>query len=322
MQRPPGDRNEPESRVITVIGSSNIDYVCFTERIPGLGETVAGSSFLVAAGGKGANQAVAAARLGARTVLLTKLGREDKYAGLLTDGFQAAGVDVSRVQFEPGSYCGCALIMVDRQARNIIGIVPNANACISIEYIEENRSLIEASRVLVVEFEVPLPTVEHAVALARKAGVTTLVNPAPALALSDGFYGNVDVLVPNQTEAEALCGQGLSGPECLQQAAGYFHRRKAANLIITLGEKGAFVSDGRRTTVIPGLPVKTVDTTGAGDAFVGGLACALAEGRDVFSAAVFANAAAALSVTRPGAARSMPARAEVEELLRKGEADG
>jgi len=308
--------------MITVIGSANIDYVCYTERIPELGETVAGSSFLVTAGGKGANQAVAAARLGARTVLLTKLGREDRYAGLLTDGFQAAGVDVSRVQFEPGSYCGCALIMVDRQARNIIGIVPNANACISVAYIEENRSLIEASQVLVVEFGVPLPTVEHAVALARKAGVTTLVNPAPALVLGDRFYENVDVIVPNETEAEALCGQRLAGPEGLREAAGYFHRRKAANVVITLGEKGAFVSDGRRTTVIPGRAVKVVDSTGAGDAFVGGLACALAEGRDIFAAAAFANAAAALSVTRPGAARSMPARSEVENLIRKGGADG
>ena len=308
--------------MITVIGSANIDYVCYTERIPELGETVAGSSFLVTAGGKGANQAVAAARLGARTVLLTKLGREDRYAGLLTDGFQAAGVDVSRVQFEPGSYCGCALIMVDRQARNIIGIVPNANACISVNYIEENRSLIEASQVLVTEFGVPLPTVEHAVALARKAGVTTLVNPAPALVLGDRFYENVDVIVPNETEAEALCGQRLAGPECLRDAAGYFHRRKAANVVITLGEKGAFVSDGRRTTVIPGRAVKVVDSTGAGDAFVGGLACALAEGRDIFAAAAFANAAAALSVTRPGAARSMPARSEVENLIRKGGADG
>jgi len=308
--------------MVTVIGSANIDYVCYTERIPELGETVAGSSFLVTAGGKGANQAVAAARLGARTVLLTKLGREDRYAGLLTDGFQAAGVDVSRVQFEPGSYCGCALIMVDRQARNIIGIVPNANACISVAYIEENRSLIEASQVLVVEFGVPLPTVEHAVALARKAGVTTLVNPAPALALSDRFYEDVDVIVPNETEAEALCGQRLAGPECLRDAAGYFHRRKAANVVITLGEKGAFVSDGRRTTVIPGHAVKVVDSTGAGDAFVGGLACALAEGRDIFAAAAFANAAAALSVTRPGAARSMPARSEVEELFQRRGADG
>jgi ribokinase len=308
--------------MITVIGSSNIDYVCYTERIPQLGETVAGSSFLVAAGGKGANQAVAAARLGASTVLLTKLGREDRYAGLLTAGFQDAGVDVSRVQLEADSYCGCALIMVDRQARNIIGIVPNANACISVDYIEENRPLLEASRVLVVEFGVPLPTVEYAVALAKKAGVTTLVNPAPALALVDSFYENVDVIVPNETEAEALCGQQLAGPEGLQEAAGYFHRRKVGNVVITLGEKGAFVSDGRRCALLPALPVKTVDTTGAGDAFVGGLACALAEGRDIFSAAIFANAAAALSVTRPGAARSMPARAEVEELVRRRGADG
>jgi ribokinase len=308
--------------MITVIGSSNIDYVCYTERIPKLGETVAGHSFLVTAGGKGANQAVAAARLGARTVLLTKLGREDRYAGLLTDGFQAAGVDVSRVQFEPGSYCGCALIMVDRQARNIIGIVPNANAGITVAYIEENRSLIEASQVLVVEFGVPLPTVEHAVALARKAGVTTLVNPAPALALGDRFYENVDVIVPNETEAEALCGQRLTGPDCLQDAAGYFHRRKAAKVVITLGEKGAFVSDGRRQVLVPGRAVKVVDTTAAGDAFVGGLACALAEGRDIFAAAAFANTAAALSVTRSGAARSMPDRAEVEDLIRKGGVDG
>lgn len=308
--------------MITVVGSSNIDYVCFTERIPALGETVAGSSFLVTAGGKGANQAVASARLGVKTVLLSKLGGEDRYAGLLTDGFREAGVDVSRLGFEAGSYCGCALIMVDSQARNIIGIVPNANALISIEYIEENRPVIEASRVLVVEFGVPLAAVEHALALARQAGVTTLVNPAPARLLPDSFYENVEVVVPNETEAEALCGQPLAGPDCLREAAGFFHRRKVRQVVITLGAKGAFVSSGGRSELLPALPVKTVDTTGAGDAFVGGLACALAEGRDIFAAAVFANAAAALSVTRPGAARSMPRREEVEQLLGGRRADG
>ncbi len=308
--------------MITVIGSSNIDYVCFTERIPALGETVAGSSFLVAAGGKGANQAVASARLGVKTVLLSKLGGEDPYAALLADGFREAGVDVSRLGYEAGSYCGCALIMVDRQARNIIGIVPNANERISIDYIEENRALIEASRVLVAEFGVPLSTIERALALARKAGVTTLVNPAPARPLPDGFYENVEVVVPNETEAEALCGQRLAGPDCLREAAGFFHRRKVPHVVITLGEKGAFVSSAGRSERIPALPVKTVDTTGAGDAFIGGLACALAEGRDIFAAAVFANAAAALSVTRPGAARSMPGRAEVEALLAGRRSDG
>jgi len=302
--------------MITVLGSANIDYVCYTERIPALGETVAGTSFLVAAGGKGANQAVAAAKLGVRTVLLTKLGREDPYSGLLTDGFRAAGVDVSRVGYERGS-CGCALIMVDRQARNIIGIVPNANAAISPDYIEANRQAIEASQVLIVEFGVPLDAVRHALALARQAGVKTLVNPAPALDLEDGFYEHVDVLVPNEVEAAQLCGQGLADADCLRAAAAYFHRRKAGQVVITLGEKGAFVSDGRRQVMVPGRAVNVVDTTAAGDAFVGGLACALAEGRDIFAAASFANAAAALSVTRPGAARSLPDRSEVDELLQR-----
>jgi ribokinase len=303
--------------MVTVIGSANIDYVCFTERIPALGETVAGSSFLVAAGGKGANQAVAASRLGARTVLLTKLGREDRYAGLLTDGFRTAGVDVSHAGLEPG-YCGCALIRVDRQARNIIGIVPNANAAITCAYIDENRPLIEGSKVLVVEFGVPLPTVRHAVELARRAGVTTLVNPAPAAALPDDFYRDVDVIVPNEVEAEQLCGLPVAGTDCLERAASWFHQRKAAGVVITLGEKGAFVSDGHRRERIPGCRVEVTDTTGAGDAFVGGLACALAEGKDVFQAARFANSAAALSVTRPGAAQSMPARLEVERFIREG----
>ncbi len=308
--------------MITVVGSANIDYVCYAERIPCLGETVAGSSFLVAAGGKGANQAVAAARLGARTTLLTKLGGEDRYAGLLTDGFEAAGVDVSRIGFVPGSYCGCALIMVDREAHNIIGIVPNANACITAAYIDENRSLIEASQVLVVEFGVPSPTVECVVAIAKKAGVTTLVNPAPARPVKDAFYENVDVIVPNETEAEALTGLKLCGPGGLRDAARFFHDRDAARVVITLGEKGVFVSDGCRSTLIPGHAVKTVDTTGAGDAFIGGLACGLAEGRDIFQAALFANAAAALSVTRPGAAQSMPARSDVDVFIRAGGSDG
>ena len=308
--------------MITVIGSANIDYVCYAQRIPCLGETVAGSSFLVAAGGKGANQAVAAARLGARTTLLTKLGGEDRYAGLLTDGFQAAGVDVSRISLVPGRYCGCALIMVDCEARNIIGIVPNANACITAAYIDENRSLIEASRVLIVEFGVPAATVEYAIAVARRAGVTTLVNPAPARPVKDAFYKNIDVIVPNETEAEALTGRKLRGPEDLHYAARYFHARQAAQVVITLGERGVFVSDGRASTLIPGHTVKTVDSTGAGDAFIGGLACALAEGRDIFEAAHFANSAAALSVMRPGAAQSMPTRSEVDAFIRAGGSNG
>lgn len=308
--------------MVSVVGSANIDYVCYVQRIPALGETVPGSSFLVAAGGKGANQAVASARLGAKTALLTKLGGEDRYSWLLTDSFRAAGVDISRVALEPGTYCGCALIMVDGQARNIIGIVPNANAAISPEYIEQHRPLIEGSRVLILEFGVPLPAIRHSLALAREAGVLTLVNPAPVRELPEDFYREVDVLVPNEVEAGQLCGQSLSGRACLERAAAYFHGRQAKQVVITLGEKGAFVSDGRRQELLPGHVVEVADTTGAGDAFVGGLACLLAEGRDIFAAARFANAAAALSVRRPGAARSMPCRAEVEEFLRERRADG
>jgi ribokinase len=308
--------------MVTVIGSANIDYVCYTERIPALGETVAGTSFLVAAGGKGANQAVAAARLGAKTILLSKLGREDRYASLLTDGFRNAGVDVSRVCMEPGSYCGCALIMVDRHARNIIGIVPNANAAITPAYIDENRGIIESSKVVILEFGVPLDTVRHALGMAKRAGATTLVNPAPAAPVPEDFYSDVDVLVPNEVEAGQLCGLPLAGEGGLERAASWFHQRKAACVVITLGERGAFVSDGGRRALVPSRRVRVADTTGAGDAFVGALACGLDEGRDVLAAAVFANAAAALSVMRPGAAQSMPARAEVDAFIREEKARG
>src|SRR4030042_5504713 len=197
--------------MVSVVGSANIDYVCDVERIPALGETVSGSPLRVAAGGKGANQAVASARLGAKTALLTKLGGEDRCPSLLTDSFRAAGVDISRLALEPGAYCGCALIMVDRQARNIIGIVPNANAAISPAYIDQHRPLLEGSRVLILEFGVPLPTIRHCLALARKAGVLTLVNPAPVRELPEDFYREGDVLVPNEVEAGQLCGQSLSG---------------------------------------------------------------------------------------------------------------
>jgi len=304
--------------MITVIGSANIDYVCFTERIPSLGETVAGTSFLVTAGGKGANQAVAAARLGVKTVLLTKLGQDDRYANLLTNGMRDAGVDVSCVQMEPGRYCGCAMIMVDRQARNIISIVANANAGITSDYIDEHRDLIASSKVLVVEFGVPLPTVRHALGLARKAGVITLVNPAPAISLTEDFYRDVDILVPNEVEAGQLCGQPLEGEDDLEKAAAWFHQRNVASVVITLGERGVFFSDNGRPALVPSRRVRVVDTTGAGDAFVGGLACGLAEGKSMSDAVVFANAVAALSVTRPGAARSMPTRAEVEAFTREG----
>jgi ribokinase len=301
---------------VTVLGSSNVDFLCYSGKLPGPGETVAASRFQVSPGGKGANQAVAAARLHLDTLYLSKLGGLDPYRQLLTEGFAWAGLDWSRVEVEPGQYCGTALIMVDRQAQNMIAIAANANAYITRDYVERHRQMIVSSRVLMVEFGVPLETAEHAAVLAREAGVLTLVNPAPASQLSERFYAATDVITPNESEAAALTGVAISNLRSCGQAAAYFHQRGVRRVVITLGERGAYVSSGGDGELVPAFPVKAVDPTGAGDAFCAGLTLGLVEGRELAEAARIGNAVGALCVTAAGAMRAMPSRREAEALLR------
>jgi ribokinase len=303
--------------MITVVGSVNVDLISYAKNIPVLGETVIGNKFIVTPGGKGANQASAAARLGAKTVFLGKVGGNDKHVDIIWDGFKWAGVDVSKVEIESDIHCGVALIMVGENSQNIITIVSGANGRMRPEDIDRNYEQLAASKIVVTEFGIPIETAEYTTRVAKKLGVTTLVNPAPAVPISEEFYNAIDFIIPNESEATILSGVTVIDRESAERAAEFFHRKNVQNVVITLGNKGVFVSTFKHSEFLDIIPVKAIDTAGSGDAFIGGLAYALWKGENLFSAARFANAVAARSVMKAGTLISMPERSEVESLLKQ-----
>jgi ribokinase len=304
--------------MLTVVGSVLVDIMSYGERIPVPGETVTGYKYQITPGGKGANQAAAAARLGVETYFIGKMSGCDRLAEVLWEGFTWAGVKVDHVQIVSDVNCGVGVIMVDRKSQNLITIVLGPNALLSPEDVDAKMDVIKKSKIMATEFGIPLNTSEHATIQCRKAGLLTIVTPGPAVPMSDAFYRSTAVIVPNETEAEILTGVKVGDSTSAEKAATIFHRRGVENVIITMGCKGAFVSDGKRHDLLGSIRVKAVDSTGAGDGFIGGLACGLDEGKDIFEAAAYANIVAGLSVTRPGTMRSMASRQEVEEFMRVG----
>lgn len=264
--------------MITVVGSSNIDFISYSDNLPKPGETVSGYEFKVTAGGKGANQAAAAARLGVETVILSKIGGKDLYADLLMDGFKWAGVETKYIGIEEDTYCGTAVIQVDKNAQNCITIIKNANGRVDTRYLDEHRGLIGDSKIVVIEFGIALETAEYAAGLAREAGALTIVNPAPAKPMSNRFYQLSDILVPNETETEGLSGVYPDSEKNKKEAAAFFHSRGVKNVVITLGEGGVFLSNEQGTADFPICCVEAVETTGAGDSFVGALGSRTAPG--------------------------------------------
>ncbi len=296
-----------------MLGSSNTDMVVRVERIPAVGETVLGGDLLRAGGGKGANQAVAAARLGARVSFIGAVGEDDLGSQTL-ERLGAEGIDVSRVARIEGVPSGVALILVDSEGRNLIAVAPGANARLAPDAVRCAGAVIAEAQVLLTQLEVPVETVLEGLRAARSAGVLTVLNPAPALeGLPEEVLRCVDVLTPNEREAAALVGRS-AGPE---ELARELLARGVGSVVITLGAEGALVAESGRAELVPALRVRAVDTTAAGDTFSGGLVVALAEGLGLVEAARFASAAASLSVTRDGAQPSMPSRAEVELALRR-----
>ena len=295
-------------RSVVVVGSSNTDMVVRSERLPRPGETVLGGAFGMAAGGKGANQAVAAARLGARAAFVARVGT-DTFGDAALAGFQAEGIDCRFVVQDPDAPSGVALIGVDKgTGENFILVASGANAALSEENIERARPVIEGAAVLLCQLENPLKAVRAALRMARAAGVLTILNPAPAQPLDDALLSLVDVLTPNETEAAELTGE--SEPRA---AAQHLRARGVRNVVVTLGADGVLLAAAESLEHIPGLHVSpVVDTTAAGDCFNGALAVALAEGRVLRDAVQFAQRAAALSVTKPGAQPSLPTRAAVD----------
>lgn len=302
---------------IVVVGSYNTDLMARTPRMPQPGETILGGPFHVGPGGKGANQAVAAARLGAAVQLVASLG-EDSFGDQALQNLVREGIDTSYVLRTGRTHTGAALIFVDAQGENMIVVAPGANDLLSPEHVEGALDAIRAADVLLVQLEVPMPTVERACLLAREAGVRVLLNPAPGRALDAGLLQTVDVLIPNETEAAIISGIPVSDRASAEAAGRELLQRGVGAVVMTLGAEGALVVTDGGVTHVPARPVKAVDTTGAGDAFCGALAVGLAEGQSLHTAVAFAGAAAAVKVTRLGTAPAMPRRPEVEALLAGG----
>lgn len=300
---------------VAILGVFVADTAYRAPRQPKMGETILGKSFVLGPGGKGSNQSVAAAMAGATVHFISRLGA-DAFADIALATWKKAGVTPAVTQ-DPASYTGAAYIFIeDGTGNNAIIISPGAAADISNADIDANRSVIEAADIFITQLEQPIPVAMHALRMARAAGVTTILNPAPAASLPDGMLALCDYVTPNESEAEALTGLPVTSVVEAEAAARALLAKGARAAIITLGDKGALFHDGTRTVHVP--PFKAgpvVETTGAGDAFNGGFAAALSEGMDPVQAVRFGSATAGISVTRPGTAPSMPARAEIQALL-------
>lgn len=300
--------------VIVEIGSINVDYIINSKRLPIPGETFYGDDVTIMAGGKGANQIAAAARLGAKTVFLSKVGGLDPNNSILFKDFEWAGIDTKYIETVDNVYSGSGYVMVLEDSQNCIIIIEGANKFITPEYIEKHRDIIKQANVCMTEFMIPMETCEYSMKLAKEAGITTLVNPAPSRPIGDSFYKYIDIITPNEVEAADLCGFKIETEADAARCCDYFHDKGVKYVVITLGSRGAFVSDGSKRMMIDSYKVKAVDTSGAGDSFNGGLAYALDRGYDIFESARFGNAVASRSILRTGTLRSMPTLAEVEEI--------
>lgn len=297
---------------IVVVGSSNTDLVIKTERIPEPGETVLGGRFMMAAGGKGANQAVAAQRLGADVTFVACVG-DDLFGKDAVEGYRKEGMNISHVSVKEGVPSGVASIFVDAAAENVIVVAPGANSELGREEIDAAETEISQADFVLMQLETPMEAVEYAAAKAYAAGTKTVLNPAPAAKLSDSLLEKLWLITPNRTEAQLLTGLPVTNEAEAGAAAEALAAKGVKNVVITLGSKGAYIlSEGFRGTV-PANPVKAVDTTAAGDTFNGALCVALSEGRTLREACIFAAKASAIAVTRMGAQPSIPFRREITE---------
>lgn len=307
---------------VVVVGSLNMDLVFRTDRSPVAGETLIGNWFGRVPGGKGANQAVAAARLGAAVSMVGRVG-DDSLGDELLQSLAGSGVEARHVQRDPAAATGVAAIVVEEETgQNRIIVVSGANMCLTEADVTAAGEAIATAGSVIAPLEVPLPAIQRMAELGRRHGACVIVNPAPARFLPDDLLRLIDVITPNETEVEQLTGVAAADLAGASRAAAALAGRGVRRVVITLGARGAFVRDGEDEFCLPAQPVRAVDTVAAGDAFTGALAVALAEGKDLRAAAEFAGAAAAISVTRHGAQPSMPCRDEVEAFLREAAGSG
>jgi ribokinase len=305
------NRNRPR---VCIVGSANVDLTFRASSLPRPGETLAGKDFQVAFGGKGANQAVTAARLGAQVSLVGRVGN-DLFGQQMRRHFEAEGLDITHLGTDTTRPSGAASITVDDAGRNCILVVAGANGSLTPDHVHAAAASIGAAQVLLCQLEVPLETTRAALEVARAAGVKSVLNPAPAGPLPDGVLQLADVCVPNETEAERLTSVHVTTLKDAETAGRALQARGANTVVLTLGEQGVLLIEKEQVHHIAALPVQVVDTTGAGDAFIGGLGVFLAEGLSLRQAAVRASAVAALSVTRLGAQAALPLRAELDAFF-------
>ncbi len=299
------------------MGSFVVDLMARAPHLPQTGETVKGDGFLIGPGGKGSNQGVAAHKAGARVDMITKIGA-DSFARIALDSFEREGMDTTYIMRDEELATGAALIMVDENTGDN-KILVSLGACSNItkEDIDAARPAIEANPVFLTQLETNLDAVERALAIASRKGVRIILNPAPAGEVPGGILKPVDILTPNEVEASIFSGVKVSTPRDAAEAARVLMGRGTKSVVVTMGSRGVYAADGTEERFMPCVEVEAVDTTGAGDAFSGALAAALAEGRGFFEAVEFANIAAALSVTRIGTAPAMPTRAEIDRMARR-----
>jgi ribokinase len=306
------------NRTITIMGIFVADLTFRTTHMPAWGETILGLGFKLGPGGKGSNQAVAAARLNGQVDFISKLGR-DTFGDLAREIYRKEGIQTSFLLETDHHATGAASIVVDHvKGENAIIVFPGACSELTTTEVEQARELIAASSIFMTQLELPVPLVQYALEMAHQLGVPTILNPAPALPIPEELYALCDYMTPNETEASHLSGKRVTGPDDAELAADILLARGVRNVVITLGASGAFVKNANLTAHVPAFEAGAVlETTGAGDAFNGGLAVGLSEGMDLIEATRFGCGAAGISVTRNGTAPSMPTREEVEALLEK-----
>ncbi|MDY2946319.1 ribokinase [Mannheimia varigena] len=301
---------------LTVLGSINADHVISVPYFAKPGETLTGHSYHIAYGGKGANQAVAAARLGAKVSFIGCIGNDDIGRAMKT-AFAQDGIDVGAIKTIDNQMTGIAMIQVAESGENSIVISAGANGHLDESVVAETQSAISEADCLLMQLETPLPAIIQAAQIAKQHGTKVVLNPAPARALPDQLLGLLDMITPNETEAEILTGVKVVDEATASQAAGVFHQKGIETVLITLGSKGVFVSENGSGNIVAGFRVQAVDTTAAGDTFNGALVTAMLEDKPFAEAIRFAHAAAAISVTRKGAQPSIPSRQETLDFLSK-----
>ncbi len=295
---------------IYLIGSSNTDMVIKASRLPLPGETIIGGKFFMSAGGKGANQAVAAARLGGKVTLVVNVG-SDTLGKQTVEQLEKENVNTQFIHVEKNEPSGVALINVDEKGENTIVVAPGANGKLTPNLLKDFFAQLKSPGLVLVQLEIPIETVAFVARECSYKNIPVILNPAPARQLGDAILSNISFITPNETEAEFLCGYRVNDEDSVRKAANHFHSKGVENVIITLGDRGAFWSDGKNSEFERAPKANAVDTTAAGDCFNGAFAVALAEGKSISDAVAFACRAASVSVTRLGAQSSLPYRNEL-----------